>query len=378
MPTPQRRRNTNALRVYKNNSLKNTAEKILFNLNNEQLHIEEIDAYLQGKLNPEETAAFEQKLKSDSSFAEAFKNQKLLSELIKENARLELKAFLNTHAKTKLISSNNWLQSKIFAIAATAVILIGAFIVFQFYSSPKLEQNIALEETAPITETETQEPVVVSPESDQNKQSESYNDKDLLNEIVPPTIEEQKAVDMELADEPPPVMEGNVENMRDDADIDFKVASEIKNKDTILYAIALTMLDADGSSSSYGFNKTAKAKSAQLPAAASNSNQAKALEDTKKSENTEKKAKLSKPASSNAKYSVEYWTSPVNFKGYRLSNTTLQLFGLNAYTCQLFTVNGNLYLRNQGKVYVLSPCIDACPYKLEVDPDIVQFILNQN
>lgn len=347
-------------------------------MNNEQLHIEEIDAYLQGKLNPEETAAFEQKLKSDSSFAEAFKNQKLLSELIKENARLELKAFLNTHAKTKVISLNNWLQSKIFAIAATAVILIGAFIVFQFYSSPKLEQNLALEETAPITETEKQEPVVVSPESDQNKQTESFNDKDMLNEIVPPTIEEQKAVDMELADEPPPVMEGNVENMRDDADIDFKVASEIKNKDTLLYALALTMLDADGNNNSYGFKRTAK--SAQLPAAASNSNQAKAIEDTKKSETTEseKKAKLSKPTGSNTQYSVEYWTSPVNFKGYRLTNNTLQLYGLNSYACRLFTVNGNLYLRHLGKVYVLTPCVDACPYKLEVDPDIVQFILNQN
>lgn len=347
-------------------------------MNNEQLYIEEIDAYLQGKLNPEETAAFEQKINSDSSFAEAFKNQKLLSELIKENARLELKAFLNTHAKTKLISSNNWLQSKIFAIAATAVILIGAFIVFQFYSNTKLEQNIALEETAPITETETQEPEVVSPESGQNKQSESYNEKDLLNEIVPPTIEEQKAIEMELADAPPPVMEGDYESMKDDANLDLRVAREIKNKDTLLYALALTMLDADGNSNSYGFKRTAK--SAQLPAAASNSNQAKALEDTKKSENTAsgKKAKLSKPAGSNTQYSVEYWTSPVNFKGYRLTNTTLQLYGLNSYACRLFTVNGNLYLRHLEKVYVLTPCVDACAYKLEVDPDIIQFILNQN
>ena len=141
------------------------------------------------------------------------------------------------------------------------------------------------------------------------------------------------------------------------------------------------MLDADGSSNSYGTVKTtAKSKSAQFPAAASNSNQAKALEDTKKFADTSsgKKAKLSKPVATKTKYTVEYWTSPVNFKGYRLTNTTLQLYGLNSYTCRLFTVNGNLYLRNQGKVYVLSPCVDACAYKLEVDPDIIQFILNQN
>jgi hypothetical protein len=349
-------------------------------LNNEQLHIEEIDAYLQGKLNPEETAAFEQKLKSDSSFAEAFKNQKLLSELIKENARLELKAFLNTHAKTKLISSNNWLQSKIFAIAATAVILIGAFIVFQFYSSPKLEQNIALEETAPITETETQEPVVVSPESDQNKQSESYNDKDLLNEIVPPTIEEQKAIEMESMDDAPPILDQISEDRYYQAESDYNVAQEINIKDTFLFATSLTMLDLNGRKDSYGNNRKLESKSAQLPAAASNSNQAKALEDKKKSIDTSglSKSKIANKQNIKTKFMVEFWSSPINFKGYKYGNNIIQLFGLNNYNCKLYTVNGSLYLRHLEKVYIILPCIDGCPYKLEVDPDIVQFILNQN
>lgn len=351
-------------------------------MSQDHLYIEEIDAYLQGKLNPEEMAVFEQKLNSDPDFAEVFHNQKLLSELIKENARLELKAYLNTHAKTKVVSSSNWLQSKIFAVAATLIILIGAFIVFQYYSSPKLEETLAIETSLPSPETETQAPVVVRPESDQNKKSESYNDKDLLNEIVPPTIEELESRDLASVDEPtPPLMESRTESMKDDAEFDYKIAQEIKNKDTILYVVALTMLDADGSSNSYGTVKTtAKSKSAQFPAAASNSNQGKALEDTKifVDSSSGKKAKLSKPVASKTKYIVEYWTSPVNFKGYRLTNTTLQLYGLNSYTCRLFTVNGNLYLRTQGKVYVLSPCIDACAYKLEVDPDIIQFILNQN
>ena len=349
-------------------------------MNQDHLYTEEIDAYLQGKISPEEMAAFEQKLNTDPSFAEAFQNQKLLSELIKENARLELKDYLKTHGQTKVVSSKNWLQSKVFAIAATAILLIGAFVVFQFYSSPKLEQNLALETNKPITENIKEEPVVVNQESNQNKQTESYSEKDMLNEVPPPTIEELKVLEMEMADEAPPAMDGDYESAKDDANVDLKVASEIKNKDTFLFATALTMLDADGNNNSYGFNKTAKAKSAQLPSSASNSNQAKALEDTKKTESTEavKKGKLSKTVTSDTKYIVEYWTSPVNFKGYRLSNTTLQLYGLDSYSAKLFTVNGNLYLRHSGRVYALTPCIDACPYKLEVDPDIVQFILNQN
>ena len=350
-------------------------------MSQEHLYIEEIDAYLQGKLNPKEMAVFEQKLNSDSDFAEAFYNQKLLSELIKENARLELKAYLNTHAKTKVVSSSNWLQSKIFAVAATLIILIGAFIVFQYYSSPKLEETLAIETSLPSPETKREEPNIERPDANIAEIPEIYAEKERA-EIPPPTIEELESKELErVEDAAPPSIESRAESMKDDAELDYKIAQEIKNKDTILYAVALTMLDADGSSNSYGTVKTtAKSKSAQFPAAASNSNQAKALEDTKKFVDTSsgKKAKLSKPVATKTKYTVEYWTSPVNFKGYRLTNTTLQLYGLNSYTCRLFTVNGNLYLRNQGKVYVLSPCVDACAYKLEVDPDIIQFILNQN
>jgi len=349
-------------------------------LNNEQLHIDEIDAYLKGKLNPEEAAAFEQKLNSDPGFAEAFKNQKLLSELIKENARLELKAYLNTHSKTKVISSNNWLQSRVFAIAATAVILIGAFIVFQFYSTTKLEQTLALEEAAPITKTEKQEPVVVSPETDQNKQTESFNDKDRLNEMVPPTIEEQKAIDMESMDDAPTALDVYSEDVPIKAESDYGVAREINIKDTFLYATRLTMLDLNGSKESYGANRKPQSKSAQLPSAASNSNQAKALDDAKKTFDTARlsKSKNTKDQNIKTKFTVEFWSSPINFKGYKYGNNIIQLFGLKDFNCKLYTVNGSLYLRHLDKVYQILPCLDGCPYKLEVDPDIVQFILNQN
>lgn len=350
-------------------------------MNLDHSNIEEIDAYLRGQLNPEEVAVFEQKLNSDPGFAEAFKNQKLLSELIKENARLELKAYLNTHAKTKVISSNNWLRSKVFAIAATITILIGSFVVFQYYSSPKLEQKIAIETSNPVPETKRKESSIERPDVNILEAPEVFAEKD-IEEMPPPTMDELDFKDIELlADAASPLMEDKPESMKDDEDLNYNIAREIKSKDTFLYATALTMLDAEGNNNSYGFNRTTgKTKSAQYPVSASNSNQAKALEDTKKTadSSSEKKEKLSKPVANKTKYTVEYWTSPVNFKGYRLTNTTLQLYGLNSYTCKLFTVNGNLYLRNQGKVYVLSPCVDACPYHLEADPDIIQFILKQN
>lgn len=345
----------------------------------DHLYTEEIDAYLQGKISPEEMAAFDEKLNTDPSFAEAFKNQKLLSELIKENARLELKDYLKTHGQTKVVSSKNWLQSKVFAIAATAIILIGSFVVFQFYSNTKLEQNIALEETGPITETEKQEPVVVSPESDQNMQSESHNDKAMRNEVPPPTIEELKVLEMEIDDAPPPIDQDS-EDLYYKKESDYNVAQEINIKDTFLFATSLTMLDLNGSNESYGFGKKSQSKSAQLPEAASNSNQAKALEDKKKSFDTAglSKSKIANKQNIKTKFIVEFWTSPINFKGYKYGNNIIQLFSLKDYNCKLYTVNGNLYLRHVDKVYQILPCIDGCPYKLELDPDIVQFILKQN
>ena len=348
-------------------------------MNQDHLYTEEIDAYLQGKISPEEMAAFEQKINTDPSFAEAFKNQKLLSELIKENARLELKDYLKTHGQTKVVSSNSWLQSKVFAIAATAIILIGAFVVFQFYSSPKLEQNLALETNKPIPENTKEEPVVVNQESNQDKQTESYSEKDMLNEVPPPTIEELKVLEMEIDDAPPPIDQDS-EDLYYKKESDYNVAQEINIKDTFLFATSLTMLDLDGSNDSYGFKRKSESKSAQLPSAASNSNQAKALEDKKKSNDTAglSKSKTGKNKTIKTKFMVEFWSSPINFKGYKYGNNIIQLFGLKDYNCKLYTVNGNLYLRHVDKVYQILPCIDGCPYKLEVDPDIVQFILNQN
>ena len=349
-------------------------------MSNEQLYIDEIDAYLQGKLNPEEMATFDEKLKSNPSFNEAFHNQKLLSALIQENARLELKDYLNTHAKTKVISSSNWLQSKVFAIAATAIILIGAFVVFQFYSSPKLEQNLAIQTSNPIPETKSKDSITERPHLGILETEVPLSEKDMLNEITPPIPEERKDVDMESMDDAPPAIDVSSEDLTFETDSKYGIAHEINIKDTFLYATSLTMLDLNGSKETYGSSRKTESKSAQLPAPITNSNQAKALEDTKKSIDTLglSKSKIAKKQNVKTKYTVEFWSSPINFKGYKYGNNIIQLFGLKDFNCKLYTVNGSLYLRHLDKVYQILPCLDGCPYKLEVDPDIVQFILNQN
>jgi hypothetical protein len=75
---------------------------------------------------------------------------------------------------------------------------------------------------------------------------------------------------------------------------------------------------------------------------------------------------------------VEFWVSPVNYKGYRFGETKLILFGVDEPDqVSLFKQDGNFYLSIQSSVYLLEKSEDFLPYVKLRDSEIPLALKNR-
>lgn len=65
-------------------------------------------------------------------------------------------------------------------------------------------------------------------------------------------------------------------------------------------------------------------------------------------------------SSSSSSIMVEFWESPVNYKGYRLAKNKMILFGIIPENIQLIRYNGELYVATINNVYLVKACADFC------------------
>ncbi len=100
--------------------------------------------------------------------------------------------------------------------------------------------------------------------------------------------------------------------------------------------------------------------------------------DQKQTEETIKKDSLLsamsgiKESSNLNAYTLEFWKSPINYRGYKMGRNKLVLFGIqSADAPQIFKLNENLYLKNGDKVYKIDKITDFRPYELINDPNIL-------
>lgn len=71
-------------------------------------------------------------------------------------------------------------------------------------------------------------------------------------------------------------------------------------------------------------------------------------------------------------YTVEFWISPVNYRGYRLMHNTVVLFGIDQpEQARLFRMNRQLYLRSGAEVYKLIPSEDFQAYSMVREPEVL-------
>ena len=70
-------------------------------------------------------------------------------------------------------------------------------------------------------------------------------------------------------------------------------------------------------------------------------------------------------------YTLEFWDSPIHYKGYKMGNNKVILFGLEptAGHCELIQWQERVYLRHFEKYYLLSSTFDFKPFQSVTDED---------
>jgi hypothetical protein len=70
---------------------------------------------------------------------------------------------------------------------------------------------------------------------------------------------------------------------------------------------------------------------------------------------------------------LEYWKSPLNYKGYRMIKSTIVAFGLSPdESVQLYTLNDVMYLKHGISVFKLIETEEFLPLKREMDEELLK------
>ncbi len=69
---------------------------------------------------------------------------------------------------------------------------------------------------------------------------------------------------------------------------------------------------------------------------------------------------------------IEFWQSPINYKGYKMSKYKVVLFGIaSAEGIKLFKSDDAIYMRNQNSVYKLDYASELKPYEKVSDESLI-------
>lgn len=67
-------------------------------------------------------------------------------------------------------------------------------------------------------------------------------------------------------------------------------------------------------------------------------------------------------------YFIEFWKTPLNSKGYRMTKNKVMLYGFNDFSnISIFHVDGGYYIKNSEQVYKIVPGSDFKPLERVVD-----------
>lgn len=71
-------------------------------------------------------------------------------------------------------------------------------------------------------------------------------------------------------------------------------------------------------------------------------------------------------------YFIEFWKTPLNSKGYRMTRNKVMLYGFNDYSnISIFKVDGGYYIKNSEQVYKVVPGSDFKPLERVFDNDLL-------
>lgn len=355
-------------------------------------HIEEFDLYLKNKLSVEDKAAFENKLANDSDLTNEFEFYQLVIEGIKESERRALKAHIQANKSSMFWGQNIWPKKMTYAAAAVIALFVGLYVVIK-------QQDLSPEKSMAITESQAP---VKNETAATEKNADSSNvvsSKDIVVNSKPNAIDQfeivqennlnDDAVDLEFRAELAESPNASVETYNDyDGKKDQEtVLSEIKLKDTtFLLALLvkpeivsdLMLSNQVESTRAYKYKHLPKNDNNQAPVSKESKKQSKFYTDTNTRTDATvfTKNKAGSTEKTVTQLNVEFWKSPVNFKGFSYDNKALKLYGVDQNAIRYYFVNNKIYLRMDGTVYEVNFCPESCPFVSINDNEMMIYILN--
>lgn len=352
----------------------------------EQTHIELFDLYLRNELPDTDKIDFEKKLDLDKDFKQQFTNYLLIVEGIKLRERDELKAFMKKEAKMEYWGQNFWGKNWTYASAALLLIFASLYIVTKQFnnSNSKQENDLAIEqhkEKENVTTEEKSENKIEIPETEKININISKTDNiESRKDAIPQIAESESAGDFSIQNDDVSLSNENieidVEKKISEKTIAINEANEINLADNVLWNATPTTTTLPSNASTNNTYNDRIYKKGKISSKKNADNTTKAEESHKK-EVIDTGIIEKKINTKTEKITIQFWSSPLNFKGYQYNNKLLKLYGIIENNPKLYQYNGELYLVNGGIVYKINNCTETCQYEEVSDLNIKNTILNQ-
>lgn len=327
-----------------------------------------IDAYLNGELLGRKLDAFKAQLKEDTELQQAVSTQKAIIAAIENSREKELKALMTKGTSARVVAMSP--KSK-FAMATAATVALLA--VAAIYIIPTFN-NKAETADATVENTESEEPITFvdsEQKGDSNYRANELEDTKVDTQTLAVVMPEEKAIVPPM----PEVVTTDIESVYDydgaqeDDAIEEEATDDIAKdivktetnsitqaptqdandqilKDELIGSKAFTVLSLSPSFESENLSEVSvQTTSKRKKSRAEKKAQKEAAENATRADNTSTTTRGIK---------VEYWKSPVNYKGYKYNGATVQLYGVTQDKNLAFKeLDSRLYIKMDGKQYYL-------------------------
>ncbi len=313
-------------------------------------NIEEIEKYLTGQMSAFDTGLFEVRLSSDEALREQLESVRMAIEVAKQYRAHELKLYIEKNAP-KVYKNTFWQTTIIYAVAASLVLLSASYGVLVYFDKDK--KQVAQEfELKPGLKDNPPEHLGRKGEQQKNEIETKAAEGDVLtldektnyisDSIYPITKDEDKKQANKDYD-------GGIVAMEDipatiqTAD-NFKVQTDELLLDTNFTTyLAMEVPNAE--------KKALKKKSMMLPQSTNSYRNNQTPAGNKQVENNNNETDKSIEYKPQQMLNVEFWKSPVNYKGYRYNTKKMIVYGMKPTDMVLIKVKGTLYIKSAGQYY---------------------------
>ncbi len=314
-------------------------------------NIEEIEKYVTGQMSAFDAGLFEVRMSNDEILREQTESLRMAIEVSKQYRAHELKLYIQKHAP-KEYKNTFWQTTIIYAVAASLVLLSVSYGILLYFdkdlkqvaqgvklkdgskhdSPSRLNRNREFNKNEIDSIREIDNNVIATEKPDfANDSMAIYDSKAELANTT--TVSKDMAGKM-VEDVPASVEAGD----------NFKVQSDELVLDTnITTYFAMEVVNLE--------KKALKKKSMTLPQQSNNTYKGNNQSPSSNRADNNNESDKSIEYKPQQMLNVEFWKSPVNYKGYRYNTKKLIVYGMKTSDFTLIKVKGVLYIKSAGFYY---------------------------